>query len=243
MENKSKDGQTPTSAEKNIKYFLGEYEYYKTQIESIDSYTAISLALSEKLQGIQRLLDIGNGGVFDYDTSRVGQITGLDLFLDNLLPTSSQLPPNVKMVQGSALDIPKNLNDFDGVVIVMLIHHLIGKTVDGCVKNTQQLLSEVYRVLRPGGKFIIIESCVPGWFFNFEKIVFVPATWVIERTIKHPSTLQYSPEFLFDMIKNAGFSQVKKEIVPMGKYVLQYGLKVPTWCTPVQHYLFSAVRP
>jgi len=242
MENNSKGGQTPMSAEKNVKFFLDEYQNYKAQVASIDTYAAISLAVSRKLEGIGRLLDIGNGGVFDYDTSPIGEIIGLDLFLDNL-SGDIRFPPNVKMVQGSALDIPRDLRDFDGVVMVMLVHHLVGKTIKDCIANTRLMLSEARRVLRPGGKLIIMESCVPTWFFNFEKVVFVPATFLIEKTIKHPATLQYSPEFLFEMIERAGFTEVKRENIPKGKYVIQYGVKVPSWATPVQPVLFSAVRP
>ena len=235
-------GQTPMSAEKNVEFFLGEYESYKAQVESIDTYAAISQAVSHKLQGIGRLLDIGNGGVLVYDSSQMKEVIGLDLFLDNL-PAGIIFPENVRMVQGSALDIPKDLKDFDGVVMVMLIHHLVGKTVNDSISNTRQLLSETRRVLRPGGKLVIMESCIPNWFFTFEKIVFEPATWVIEKLIKHPSTLQYSPDFLFDLIEEAGFQNVKKEFVPKGKHVIQYGFKVPSWITPVVPVLFTADCP
>ena len=234
--------QTLESVDKNAKFFLDEHQNYRALVESIDTYAAISLALNIKLQGIGRLLDIGNGGVFDYDTSHIGEIVGLDLFFDNL-PSNIRLPKNVKMVQGSALDIPKNLYGFDGVVVVMMIHHLVGKTVNDCIANTQQLLYEAHRVLRPGGKLVIMESCIPSWFFAFEKIVFEPATWVIEKTISHPSTLQYTSGFLLEMIKKAGFTQTTRENIPKGKYVIQYGVKVPSWVTPVQPVLFSAVRP
>jgi hypothetical protein len=61
--------QTRISAEKNAEFFLDEYQSYRAKVESIDTYSAISLALSDELTGIDRLLDIGNGGVFDYDTS------------------------------------------------------------------------------------------------------------------------------------------------------------------------------
>jgi len=198
--------------------------------------------LSIKLKGMRRLLDIGNGGVFDYDTTCIEEIVGLDLFLDNL-PADIRLPGNVRMIQGSALDIPNALHSFDGVIMVMLIHHLVGRTVNDCLINIKQLLSEAHRVLRPGGKLIIMESCVPTWFFIFEKIVYFPASFAIEKTMKHPPTLQYPVDVLLEMIESAGFSEVEIENVPKGKYVLQYGIKVPSWITPVQPVLFSAVRP
>ena len=242
MGNKKESGQTQVSADKNAKFFLDEYQNYREKVESIDTYASISLALSKRLQGIRRLLDIGNGGVFDYDTTHVEEIIGLDLFLDNL-PADIRLPKNVTMVQGNALDIPKALQDFDGVVMVMLIHHLVGKTVNDCLANIRQLLSEAHRVLQPGGRLVIMESCVPSWFFAFEKIVFSPATWAIEKTIKHPPTLQYPADFLLEMITQAGFIEARKENIPKAKHVLQFGVKVPSWATPVQPVLFSAFRP
>lgn len=241
MKKKDESGQTQSSTDKNAKFFLDEYQNYRAKIESIDTYASISLALSMRIEGIRRLLDIGNGGVFDYDTTRVVEIIGLDLFLDSL-PSDIHLPENVSMVQGDALDIPRTLQDFDGVVMVMLIHHLVGKTVRDCVANIQQLLSEAHRVLRPGGRLIIIESCVPSWFFLLEKIAFTPATWVIEKTIKHPSVLQYPSRLLLEMIEQAGFVEVRKEDIPKEKHVLQFGVKVPSWATPVQPVLFSAIR-
>jgi SAM-dependent methyltransferase len=240
--NKSESGQTQVSADKNAKFFLDEYQNYRAKVESIDTYASISSALSMKLHGIRRLLDIGNGGVFDYDTNQVEEIIGLDLFLDNL-PADIRLPKNVSMVQGSALDIPKTLQDFDGVVMVMLIHHLVGKTVHDCLANIQQLLSEAHRVLRPRGRLVIMESCVPSWFFVFEKILFTPAALIIEKTMKHPPVLQYPADLLHELIEQAGFIEVKEENIPKAKHVLQFGVKVPSWVTPVQPILFSAVRP
>jgi SAM-dependent methyltransferase len=238
---KNVSGQTQSSSNKNAKFFLDEYQDYRGKVESIDTYASISSALSIRLKGIQCLLDIGNGGVFDYDTTNVEEIIGLDLFLDNL-PDDIQLPRNARMVQGDALDIPRTLQNFDGVVMVMLIHHLVGKTVHDSVANIQKLLSEAHRVLRPGGSLLIMESCVPSWFFLLEKIVFTPATWIIEKTIKHPPALQYPADFLLEMIKQAGFVGGTKEYIPKAKHVLQFGVKVPSWITPVQPVLFSAIR-
>jgi len=233
--------QTEASRRKNSEFFLDEYESYKQQVASIDTYSSISAAIDKEIVGISSLLDIGNGGVFDYDASLVGNITGLDLFLD-ALPKSIVLPPNVKMVQGSALSVPDLGKEFDGVVMVMLLHHLVGKSVAECFSNAKKAIEEAYRVLRPGGKFILAESCVPSWFFAFEKIVFKPSSWVIERTIKHPPTLQFVDTHLIEMMNSAGFRETYVTRIPKGRFVLQYGIKVPAFATPVQPAIFVGTK-
>ncbi len=238
----NESGQTKKSAEKNADFFLNNYEEYRDNVNSLDSYAAMSLALSEELGSVNYLLDIGNGGVFDYKTSSINKIVGLDLFLDKL-PGGAQIPKNVEMIQGSALNIPANLNGFDTVVMVMLIHHLVGTSVFDCIENIKRAISEAYRVLSPGGKLVIMESCVPEWFYKFEKVVYKPASFLIEKLINHPPTLQYPSAFLVSLIDEAGFENISSNNIPLGKYILQFGIKCPTWVTPVQPVLFSAIKP
>lgn len=233
--------QTEASIRKNSQFFLEEYDSYKKNIASIDTYSFISAEINKEIGGVSSLLDVGNGGVFDYDTSLVDQITGLDLFLDDL-PKDIALPPNVKMIQGSALSIPNGMEGFDGVIMVMLIHHLIGKSVAESIRNVEVAIQEAYRVLRPGGKLIIAESCVPLWFFVFEKLVFKPTSWVIERSIKHPPALQYTESHILEMITSAGFRKTGARRIPKGRFVLQYGVKVPSFITPVQPFIFVGVK-
>jgi ubiquinone/menaquinone biosynthesis C-methylase UbiE len=142
--------QTKSSVDKNFDYFLGSYESYKSKIESIDTYAMINSKINHELFGIKKMLDIGNGGVFDYEVSLVPNITGLDLFLDDL-PKGIVIPKNVKMVQGSALEIPFEKPSFDGVIMVMLLHHLVGQTPKESLLNVEKALSEAGRVIKKGG--------------------------------------------------------------------------------------------
>jgi ubiquinone/menaquinone biosynthesis C-methylase UbiE len=240
-EAEKRSGQSQLAAKKNAQFFLEEHSTYKEKIASIDTYSTISSALNKELAGVESLLDIGNGGVFDYDTSLVEKITGLDLFLSSLPPTV-EIPKNVTMVQGSALSIPSDLHGFDAVVMVMLIHHLVGDTTSACRANVTQAFTEASRVLRKGGKLVVMDSCVPSWFYAFEHLAFRSASWVIERTMKHPPVLQYTQRQVVNMMTVAGFGDISVAAIPKGRFILQFGAKVPSFLTPTQPILFVARR-
>lgn len=241
MSNVDQYRQTDSSVKKNVDYFLGEHKKYSSNINSIDTYQSMSKAINLELAGINYLLDIGNGGVFDYDTTLVKKIVGVDLFLD-ALPDEISIPANVSMFHGSAMNLPGGLDKFDGVVMVMLLHHLVGKTVDQSRQNVHRAIAEAYRVLGLGGKFIIMESCVPNWFYRFEKLVFRPASSLIELFLKHPPTLQFPRSEILKMMGAAGFTNITSKSITKGKYVVQYGFKVPSFITPVQPVLFVGFK-
>ena len=230
--------QTEKSQAKNTEFFLNHIDDYSANVGAIDTYHRIAAALSTELTGIESLLDIGNGGVFDYDTSVVGRITGVDLFLDRL-PPDIRFPANATMEYGDALDIPKAAESFDGVVMVMLLHHLIGNTVAQCIANLERAVSEAHRVLRPGGKLVIVESCVPQWFYWFERFAFPLAVPVINRFFVHPPAFQHTIHGIGHVLEKRFGVRPRIAHIPKGKYVLQLGVKVPSALTPVQPYMIS----
>lgn len=232
---KDEFGQTDASRERNASYFLNQNAKYAKNVRDIDTYHRLSDAINRHLVGVKHLLDVGNGGVFDYDTSAITSIVGVDLFLDKL-PKNLSLPCNVTMVQGSALDLPDNHLagvEIDAVIMVMLLHHLVGKNPVECLGNVRRAMQEAYRVVRPGGRMIVVESCVPTWFYQFEKIVYGISAKLLERLITHPATLQYPRPVLASVMEEAGFHSVSVTRIPKGKYVLQYGVRVPSFLTPV----------
>lgn len=229
--------QTATNVEKNAKFFRDAHETYKNDVGSLDTYKNIRQAIEREIRGIDRLMDIGNGGVFDYSTDVVKSIVALDLFFDDF--AVSNLPPNVSLKTGSALNIPEPDDSFDGVLIVMLLHHLVGKTVEDSFANVRQALRESFRVLKPGGKLVVMESCVPPWFYLFERAVFPFVTPLIDRFLDHPATIQFPPLKIHEVL--AAFDDdATLTKVEMGRWILQYGRKWPSALTPAHPVLFVA---
>ncbi|MGQ0532401.1 MAG: class I SAM-dependent methyltransferase [Caulobacteraceae bacterium] len=234
----SSASQAETAVHANERFFLENIESYRRNVETIESYRHIHEEIGRHVAGVEHLLDIGNGGVFDYDASLIGKITALDLFFDRLPEhvRRDYFPANSVPVTGSALDIPFPEASFDGVLMVMLIHHLVGKTWRESWNNTERAIAEAHRVLRPGGKFVLVESCVPRWFYEFEKVVFAPTAGLVETVTSHPATIQYPIQDL-DAAVGAKFKLSARTKISKGPYILQFGYKVPSALTPAQPYI------
>jgi SAM-dependent methyltransferase len=235
----SRGRQSEASREKNSAFFRDHRLAYDKDVQTLDTYVTMRKSLDEVLRGTGRLLDVGNGGVFDYDTSLVREIIALDLFLEEV--PSLAFPANVKSRSGSALEIPEPDGSFDGVLLAMLIHHLVGHTVRECQDNVRRAISEAFRVLRPGGRLIIVESCVPRWFYRFERVVFPIATPLVNLLLSHPATLQYPARVLEEIVR-VHSSEVSIVRIPKGRWVLQYGFKFPSALTPACPYRLVAVK-
>jgi SAM-dependent methyltransferase len=233
--------QTKESRDKNAGFFLRNIAEYSANVDQIDTYQRIRSALTAELGGMGVVLDVGNGGVFDYDTSVVKAVTGLDLFLDDL-PKDMKFPANVTMERGDALAIPKADASYDGVVMVMLLHHLTGKSVRQCKANLERAVREAHRVLRPGGRLVIVESCVPRWFHRIECALYPAAVPIINRTLTHPPAFQHTIEEIVELLRATFDTAPAARLIPKGKFVLQLGFKVPSWLTPVQAYLITACK-
>jgi SAM-dependent methyltransferase len=236
----SSSNQSNSSIDKNISFFRDNLESYGKKIQDLDTYMNIRMSINNALKGINRLLDIGNGGVFDYDINLIPDIVALDLFLKDI--DTSAYPSFVSFKTGSALNIPEANESFDGVIMVMLLHHLVGKSVDESLNNVRVAIHEAIRVLEPGGKLIVVESCVPTWFYTFEKAIFPLASKIINWLLSHPVTIQY-PVDLIAEIASADSSHIEILRIPKGRWVLQYGYKFPSMLTPVNPYRLIIRKP
>ena len=223
---------------KNILFFSKNRNYQKN-INEIDTYKILYDEITDKLKKTKKLLDVGHGGCFDYNTSIIEEIVCLDL--DEMVNPKS-LPKNVKLIVGSALNIPTELRNFDTVIFVMLIHHLIGKNVNENLKNLNECISESKKSLSEGGKIIIVESCVPYWFYLIEQLLFKPSSYLINKFLNHPPAFQFTKNKILETLKKNKFKNIQYKKIKQGRFILQYGFKFPTFLTPVETIIFEAIK-
>jgi SAM-dependent methyltransferase len=234
-------GQDPGSVALNEAFFAGSEDYVE-QVTHLDTYRYIRTAITREVAGIERLLDVGNGGVFEYDTSQVGEIVAVDLFLESLPP--ARFPPNVTPRDGDALALAEPEESFDGVLTAFLFHHLVGATPGALVDNVRRSIAECHRMLKPGGTFVVGESCVAPWFYAVERVMFRPLALLANRTpvLGHPATLQL-PFDLLEQLVAERFEIVRGYPIRTGRWLSQFGRRWPSLLTPARPYLIAARKP
>jgi SAM-dependent methyltransferase len=211
----------------NIGWFADNDQYIESQ-SRLEHYQHIRRMVTHELRGVKRLLDVGNGGFFNYDTAIVEQGTAVDLFLkDGPGPA-----PNIAFRAGSLLDLPFPAESFDCILMQNVFHHVTGRTVAENHSNLDRGMHEIHRCLARGGKAVIVESTVGRAFYAFERLVYRTALAV--KKGGHPVTFQYTPRQLIDSAVARGLELAEFSYVPRGGYILQFGYKWPSLLTPAR---------
>lgn len=229
--------QDATSIEQNAEFFARDK--HGRDAAELDTYRNIREALTREVAGTELLLDVGNGGVFEYDTTRVERIVAIDLFLDRL-PTS-HFPPNVTARRGDALALDEPDDAYEVVLEALLYHHLVGSRASDSIVNIRRAIVEAERVLRPGGRLVVAESCVPAWFYGFEKVMFGSLSALARTRLLagHPAVLQIPFPLLRDLVGER--LEIERAYrIEMGRWLTQFGRRWPTALTPARAVMVVA---
>ena len=220
-------GTSQSGVNTNVAWFKGNHEYVEGQARLV-CYQNMRRSVEHEIRGVEALLDVGNGGFFNYDTSLVKHVTAVDLFL----PDGPGPDPNTAYRRGSVLELPFPDDSFDCVLAQNVLHHVTGRTGRENHANLDAAVGEMYRCLRAGGKAVLIESTVNAAFHWFEGLVFRGARWI---TIGgHPLTFQFTPRHIIRSGLAAGFRVEEFAYVPRGWCVLQFGYRWPSLLTPAR---------
>jgi hypothetical protein len=81
----------------------------------------------------------------------------------------------------------------------------------------------------------------PWWFFLLQKPAFALLTSLTKSIYSHPVTFQFPPRMISDVLDQHS-KRVTIEKIAKGRYILQFGFKVPSILTPVQVFVFEAIK-
>ena len=148
-----------------------------------------------------RVLDLGCGTgsltILIKQSHLMSHVYGLDAdpqVLEIARSKADQAGAKITLEQGMAYRLPFPDGWFDRVLTSLMLHHL---TTD----QKQQAMSEVYRVLQPGGKFAVLDFGVPHSAYA------QLTAQVIRRTEQAGDNIR---GLLPEMMKKAGFKNVSE---------------------------------
>jgi demethylmenaquinone methyltransferase / 2-methoxy-6-polyprenyl-1,4-benzoquinol methylase len=144
----------------------------------------------------------------------------------DLLRKGGIIPP-VTFMEGEVSAMPFKQESFDAVGITFGIRNLVYEN-----SNAEKHLAEIFRVLRRGGRFILLESCRPEnriWrFFNnlYLRIILPYLGGLISGNLKaykylaSSSRNYYSITEMAYLLEGAGFRIIKGRLLFMGSVML-----------------------
>lgn len=152
-------------------------------------------------------------------SGREQEITGYDYsqpMLDIALRKAAKAgQQKITFMQGDAAAMPFTDGYFDAIGIAFAFRNLTFKNHD-----TPKFLSEIYRVLKPGGRFVIIESSQPRWtwlqglFRFYTRFIVYPIGSRVSgnkaayKYLSYSVIHYYQPEEICKLLKDYGFSEV-----------------------------------
>lgn len=167
------------------------------------------------------------------EASGHGRIEGLD-FSANMLAIGrhkieqQRLQQQIHLTQGNAMELPYEDNQFDFATIGFGLRN---------VPDFEQVIREMRRVVKPGGKVVCLELSKPTWqpfkwiyYFYFEKVLPRLGKLVAKRYEQYkwlPESLAVFPDHqqLAALFSKAGLTQVEAYPLTGGIAALHIGTK------------------
>lgn len=233
---KQEAGQSNAAIRKNADFFA-ENNWYKSNQGRLETYRLIAESAAHEVKTANRVLDIGNGGIFLFPIDHIPRVEAIDLFVDQ---SFSDRHPDVLWRKMNVLDL-KDEAKYDTIIAINCLHHVIGRNVAQCYENLTRIFEVTFRALQPEGKLVVIESTVFSWFLTVYKPLFpiLLKLW----PLNHPLTFQYHCRDIDRAADTAGFRPGDTTWIPKLGNIMTLGVELPAWLTPIQIGKFVYRKP
>ncbi|MFZ5817969.1 MAG: bifunctional demethylmenaquinone methyltransferase/2-methoxy-6-polyprenyl-1,4-benzoquinol methylase UbiE [Bacillota bacterium] len=190
-----------------------------------------------------RILDVacGTGDLSMLDAAQVspgGEVIGVDisegmLEVGRRRVAQSPYKECITLQYGNAMNLEFPDNSFDGVTMGWAMRN---------VASIPQTLAEIYRVLKPGGRFVCLEAAKPYsrvirfGFFLYWRTLLPLIDWFVVKAGGSAKVRPYTylsrsldnypfPNGLEQMFKEAGFVQTDYQLLMLGTVAIHVGTK------------------
>jgi demethylmenaquinone methyltransferase/2-methoxy-6-polyprenyl-1,4-benzoquinol methylase len=138
----------------------------------------------------------------------------------------------VKSARAGQKQMPFEDGYFDAIGIAFAFRNLTYKN-----RDTDKFLKEIFRVLRPGGRFVIIESSQPRWkwlkllfriwtrYFVYPVGTLLSGNKPAYKYLAHSVIHYYTPDEICELLKGYGFREVNYTQLTGGVSALHVALK------------------
>ena len=182
-----------------------------TRADVVEQRRVVRAALA--LKPGERVLDIGSGpGLLACEMAEEvgasGSVEGVDpsesmLAIARRRAAAAGSPGRVDFLAGDAASLPFPDAGFDAAVATQVYEY---------VDDVAAVLAEVHRVLRPGGRLLVLDTDWDSIVWHSsdpERMRRVLAAW--DEHLVHP----YLPRMLGRLLRGAGFAVSKCEVIPL----------------------------
>lgn len=181
---------------KLINFFKG-INFLNVLFKKINATRKVEIRFIEKNSGLKKsdiVLDIGSGDGYwtNYFSRACKEITGIEPYEEHFLIAEKKYAQKCKFKLESAENLSFDDNSFDKIISVCVFEHLY---------NDNKAFSEIFRVLKSGGKLTATADSLNSLYISEE---------FKSKHIKNCYCAQlYTPESIISKLKSAGFSDVK----------------------------------
>ncbi|HSW62205.1 MAG TPA: ubiquinone/menaquinone biosynthesis methyltransferase [Dissulfurispiraceae bacterium] len=158
------------------------------------------------IKAAERVLDLAAGtGDSSLGFLKTGaHVVGLDLSYNMLKVAQKKIAhPAFHVMQGSAYAMPFLDASFDGLTCAFGIRNM---------HETPQALSEIFRVIKPGGRVVILEFSMPdGWFSPVYRFYLKNAVPGVAALFSERSAYEYLGDSIGKFYTPAAFRKLMEE--------------------------------